>query len=252
MDTTSILNTPVLERHFLDENTIDEPTLNSIDDRNLQRTIITVYAHADDEVLPAAGTLLLMSRAGWRVHCIILTDGNHSSSPIKGVRHQEAEAAGGIIGATHEFHNLSECNFSSQEVVKVVEAAINRFNPNILITHAPQPERYGHRDHEVCAIAVSNVATRKNISLWYSAPPVFQRGFEPNFFVDITPVIKEKIEAIGCYDSESSKSFMQLDAILVLSRFWARELGQQDGYFEAFQIFRQCVDAKFFTALAAN
>jgi hypothetical protein len=43
---------------------------------------------------------------------------------------------------------------------------------------------------------------------------------------------------------------MQLDAILVLSRFWARELGQKDGYFEAFEISRQCVDANFFTAIA--
>ncbi|WP_414567494.1 hypothetical protein [Nostoc sp. CCY 9925] len=43
---------------------------------------------------------------------------------------------------------------------------------------------------------------------------------------------------------------MQLDAILVLSRFWARELGQKDGYFEAFEISRQWVDASFFTAIA--
>ncbi|MBW4522359.1 MAG: hypothetical protein KME16_22115 [Scytolyngbya sp. HA4215-MV1] len=45
---------------------------------------------------------------------------------------------------------------------------------------------------------------------------------------------------------------MQLDAILILSRFWARELGQQDGYFEAFQIFRQSVNADFFAALSSN
>ncbi|MBW4522358.1 MAG: PIG-L family deacetylase [Scytolyngbya sp. HA4215-MV1] len=137
------------------------------------RTVITIHAHADDEVLPAAGTLLLMSKAGWKVHCIVLTDGDQSSSPIKGKRLQEAEAAGKIIGATYEFHDLAECNFSTQEVVKLTEAAIDRLNPDLIITHAPQPERYGHRDHEVCAISVSNVATRKNVSLWYSAPPVF-------------------------------------------------------------------------------
>ena len=250
---SELIANKLVTNSFFEEEAIGvEPIGAALESSDVQRTIITIYAHADDEVLPAAGTLLLMSRAGWRVHCIVLTNGNHSSTSVKDVRFQEAEAAGEIIGATHEFHNLAECNFSSQEVVKVVEAAINKLNPTILITHAPQPERYGHRDHEVCAIAVSNVATRKNISLWYSAPPVFQRGFDPNFFVDITPVIKDKIDAIGCYDSESSKSFMQLDAILVLSRFWARELGRQDGYFEAFQIFRQCVDAKFFNALAIS
>jgi LmbE family N-acetylglucosaminyl deacetylase len=137
-------------------------------------------------------------------------------------------------------------------VIKVTEEAIRHWQPDLIITHAPQPEKYGHRDHEVCAIAVSNVATRKNITLWYSAPPVFLRGFEPNFFVDITSVIEEKVAAIGCYESEMNKAFMQLDAILVLSRFWARELGQKDGYFEAFEISRQCVDASFFTAIANN
>lgn len=215
-----------------------------------QRTVLTVYAHADDEVLPAAGTLHLMSKVGWKVHCLILTDGSLSSSPIKGTRHIEAEAAGKLIGATYEFYALEECNFSTQAVIKVTEEAIRRWQPDLIITHAPQPEKYGHRDHEVSAIAVSNVATRKNIPLWYSAPPVFLRGFEPNFFVDITSVIEEKIAAIGCYESEEAKTFMQLDAILVLSRFWARELGQKDGYFEAFEISRQWVDASFFAALA--
>lgn len=69
--------------------------------------------------------------------------------------------------------------------------------------------------------AVSNVASRKNIPLWYSAPPVFLCGFEPNFFIDITSVIEEKIATIGCYESKESKTFMQLEAILVLSHFRA-------------------------------
>ncbi|OUL18385.1 PIG-L deacetylase family protein [Nostoc sp. 106C] len=215
-----------------------------------QQTVLTIYAHADDEVLPAAGTLNLMSKAGWNVRCLILTDGSLSSSAVKGTRHQEAEAAGKIIGANYEFYALEECNFSTQAVIKVAEEAVKYWQPNLIITHAPQPEKYGHRDHEVCSIAVSNVATRKNIPLWYSAPPVFLRGFEPNFFVDITSVIEEKIAAIGCYESETSKVFMQLDAILVLSRFWARELGQMEGYFEAFEISRQWVNANFFNAMA--
>ncbi|WP_427157788.1 PIG-L deacetylase family protein [Aliinostoc sp. HNIBRCY26] len=217
-----------------------------------QQTVLTIYAHADDEVLPAAGTLRLMSQAGWHIRCLILTEGNLSSSSIKGTRHQEAEDAGKIIGASYEFYALEECVFSTQTVIKVTEDAINRWQPDLIITHAPQPEKYGHRDHEVCAIAVSNVATRRNIPLWYSAPPVFLRGFEPNFFVDITEVIEEKIAAIGCYESESNKAFMQLDAILVLSRFWARELGQKDGYFEAFEIARQWVNASFFHALSSK
>ncbi|MBD2778118.1 PIG-L deacetylase family protein [Iningainema tapete] len=225
--------------------------MNTLDSHNLnQRNVLTIYAHADDEVLPAAGTLSLMSKAGWNIRCLILTDGNLSSSAVKGKRHQEAEAAGKIIGASYDFYALEECNFSTQAVIKVTEEAIKHCLPDIIITHAPQPEQFGHRDHEVCAIAVSNVATRKNIPLWYSAPPVFLRGFEPNFFVDITSVIEEKIAAIGCYESEQEKAFMQLDAILVLSIFWARELGQKDGYFEAFQISRHCVDASFFSALA--
>jgi LmbE family N-acetylglucosaminyl deacetylase len=172
-----------------------------------QQTVLTIYAHADDEVLPAAGTLRLMSKAGWKIHCLILTDGNLSRSQVN-VRHLEAEAAGKLIGATYEFHALEESNFSTQAVIKVTEEAIKNWQPDLIITHAPQSEKYGHRAHEVCAIAVSNVATRKNISLWYSAPPVFLRGFEPNFFVDISSVIEEKIAAIGCYESEESKTFM--------------------------------------------
>lgn len=71
-----------------------------------QPTVLTIYAYADDEVLPAAGTLRLMSDAGWNVRSLILTDGNLSSSSIKDKRHQEAEAAGKLIGATYEFYAL--------------------------------------------------------------------------------------------------------------------------------------------------
>lgn len=204
-----------------------------------QRTILTVYSHTDDEVLPAAGTLHLMSQAGWNVHCLILTDGSHSRSAIKGIRNQ-AEAASKIVGATYEFYALEEYNLSTQTVIKVTEEALQLWQPDLIITHAPQPEKYRHRNHEVCASAVSNVATLRHIPLWYSAPTVFLPGFEPNFFVDITPVIESKIAAIGCYSSEQTKSFMQLNTLLVISQFWARELGQKDGYYEAFEIDKSC------------
>ena len=74
-----------------------------------------IYADADDEVLPAAGTLRLISQAGWNVHCLILTDSNLSSSAVKGKRHQEAEAVGEVIGATY-VHTLEESNFLTQAV----------------------------------------------------------------------------------------------------------------------------------------
>lgn len=89
-----------------------------------QQTVLTIYAHADDEVLPAAGTLRLMSNAGWKIHCLILTDGNLSRSPTKNVCHHEAEEAGKLIGATYEFYALEEGNFSTQAVIKVTEEAI--------------------------------------------------------------------------------------------------------------------------------
>ncbi|AFY72473.1 putative LmbE-like protein [Synechococcus sp. PCC 7502] len=213
----------------------------------LNPLVVSIHAHGDDEVLPCAGTLFLMSQVGWRVHCVVLTDGNHSSSPIKGLRQQEAIAAGKLIGATYEFHSLEECAFTAQEVIKLTERVIAQHQPSLIITHAPQSEKYGHRDHEVCAVGVSNVAIRKQITLWYSAPPVFMRGFLPNLFVDISSVIQTKIAAIQCYESETNKSFMKLESIINLSRFWAREVGHfEGGYFEAFQIDRQCVAQDFF------
>jgi LmbE family N-acetylglucosaminyl deacetylase len=91
-----------------------------------------------------------------------LTDGSLFSSQIKVTRHREAEAARKVIGATYDFYTFEESNFSTQAVIKV------------------------------------------------------------------------------------------LDAILVLSRLWARELGHKDGYFEAFEISRQCVSGNLFKALAQS
>ena len=83
--------------------------------KSVQRTILTIYADADDEVLPAAGTLRLMSLPGWNVRCLNLTDSNLSSSAVKGKQHQEAEAVGKVIGATY-VHTLEESNFLTQAV----------------------------------------------------------------------------------------------------------------------------------------
>lgn len=44
--------------------------------------------------------------------------------------------------------------------------------------------------------------------------------------------LEEKVAAIGCYESELNKVFMQLDSVLIMSRFWSRELGQKGAYFE--------------------
>ncbi|MBW4424947.1 MAG: hypothetical protein KME50_10955 [Nostoc desertorum CM1-VF14] len=70
--------------------------------------------------------------------------------------------------------------------------------------------------------------------------------------MNIISVIEENFPAIGCYESESNKAFMLLKSILVISRFWARDLGQKHGFYEDFENSRQCMDARFFTAIANN
>src|SRR5262245_34517477 len=67
-------------------------------------TAIAVAAHPDDIEFYMAGTLLLLSQAGWETHYLNLSSGNCGSTKLSSVatrrvRRAEARRASGILGA---------------------------------------------------------------------------------------------------------------------------------------------------------
>src|SRR5688572_19715113 len=116
----------------------------------MSQTALALFAHPDDIELVAAGTLLLLRRAGWEIHVMNLSSGNlgsmtQSSKDIAQTRRIEAQNAAQILGATWHppiAHDMEI--FYERNLLKQVAAVVRHVQPQIVFTHSPQDYMEDH------------------------------------------------------------------------------------------------------------
>jgi LmbE family N-acetylglucosaminyl deacetylase len=220
--------------------------------------ILVVAAHPDDEVLGCGGTVAAHAAAGDDVYIHILGEGATSRwteretadvSAVEALRDQ-AVRAGEILGAKDVvLHGMPDNRLDTiplLEVVKLVEAAIQRVRPDVVYTH------YGgdlNIDHAIVHRAVLTATrplgtTSVSDVLAFEVPSStewsFQRfgAFSPNVFVDISDILELKLRAIACYDSEG-RAFphpRSAEALAAIAKRWGSVAGC--GSAEAFELVR--------------
>jgi hypothetical protein len=81
-------------------------------------------------------------------------------------------------------------------------------------------------------------------------PPLMNNLFCPNFYVDITRFIGQKLSAIAQYQSEQDKPFVAEQAIRDRATWWARQAETHDlpgtRYYEAFRMTKAKLDPLWF------
>jgi LmbE family N-acetylglucosaminyl deacetylase len=110
----------------------------------------------------------------------------------------------------------------------IVEAALQDFAPDLVITHAPNDY---HPDHRALSHLVGDAAR-------YRAPVVHVDtlmgvGFEPTIYVDVTERFELKRQAIRCHQSQRPERFVESSE--VCNRFRAMQCNAPQGYAEAFR-----------------
>lgn len=147
----------------------------------LSKSVLSIFAHPDDESLVAGGTLAGCAAAGADVAIISLTRGENgpianpdlvSRETLGVMRESELRAAGNILGAVS-----AECLSypdgalyweDEAEIVGLLAAKIKEFQPEIVITFGPEG-LYWHPDH-IAAHRLTKMATellrKKDISPW--------------------------------------------------------------------------------------
>jgi N-acetylglucosamine malate deacetylase 1 len=187
-------------------------------------TVLAIFAHPDDDALSCLGTLAKCTQAHYQAHVLTLTYGENSTSAVDLVRLNEARRVAQLVGYSLTQQNLPDGRLSfNNELVSLVEQHIRQLRPQVVITHFPQGQGYGHQDHDQVAHAVVNAARRSSCvdCILYAEPPVQNWGFVPNFFVDITEQIEIKQHAIAMHRSESTKAYMLPDIAGLRGRWWA-------------------------------
>jgi LmbE family N-acetylglucosaminyl deacetylase len=193
------------------------------------RRALVVAAHPDDADVGAAGTALLLARAGWEVRYLVVTDGSKGSEDPRftpftlaatRVGEQRAAAARAGVGSVRFLGYTDGELVYSRELLGAITREIRDFRPFAVYTHDPEPVIINdgfvnHSDHRISGLATVDAVyptARDRLNF----PEQVRAGLEPhkvrelylwgsnspNFDADISAVIDDKIAALLTHASQ--------------------------------------------------
>jgi LmbE family N-acetylglucosaminyl deacetylase len=121
-------------------------------------TILSIWAHPDDETFQAGGIMAAASANGQRVVCVSATAGEHGTDDpvtwpperLGRVRRMEAAASMAVLGVTdHRFLGLEDGTLAGLEAAEHVERVaelLDEVRPDTILTFGPDGSTF-HTDH---------------------------------------------------------------------------------------------------------
>lgn len=215
--------------------------------------VLAVGAHPDDVEIMCSGTLFALHQLGHENHVASLTLGDCgsvelSAEEIRSIRHREAMKACEVLGATYhhaEFDDL--CIFNDDNSNRRVTALLREVDPLLVITHSPNDYM---SDHEMTSFLVRNACFYTSIPnyktkaraadstlsipyLYYAQPmdgiDIFGKKVIPQFYVDITGLMGQKLEMLACHQSQRNwlRAHHGMDEYIESVRRFNTSLGQR-------------------------
>jgi 4-oxalomesaconate hydratase len=188
----------------------------------MSRKVQVIGAHSADFVWRSGGAVAKAVENGGTAEVIALSYGERGESGelwkqegqtvenVKRIRHGEAEAAAGALGASFRCLDLGDYPLQiDADALNEIADAIRAFAPDVLITHTDRDPF--NPDHPVASVAVdrarglaagagveSGFATVSPPALFLFEPHQPELcNFTPTTFVDITSVIERKKAAMA-------------------------------------------------------
>ncbi len=179
--------------------------------------ILAIAAHPDDVELGCAGTLIKHAQKGQKVAVLDMTEGELGSRGTVALRYEEAAKAAQIMALSARENAKFRDGFfvNDENHQKQLIYYIRKYQPDIVITNAPQDRHPDHGRacklvHDACFLA----GLRHIVSLEENAIPqnawrpkrvfsmIQDMALEPDFYVDISDQMELKLEAIKAYGSQ--------------------------------------------------
>jgi LmbE family N-acetylglucosaminyl deacetylase len=180
------------------------------------RRVLAIGAHPDDLELACGGTLAKFVDSGHEVQGLVMSDGHRGGDALeRSLDAQRGAAFMGLTGMTH--HNFTDTDLlrHSQEMVGVIEAAIARYNPDIILTHSNHDQ---HQDHQAVHVATLRAARQHHSILCYESPSA-TRDFSPSVFVDIDDYVDAKVQAVKMHSDQLAKPYMTPERVRGIASF---------------------------------
>ncbi|NIG54305.1 bacillithiol biosynthesis deacetylase BshB1 [Chitinophaga sp. Cy-1792] len=178
--------------------------------------ILAIAVHPDDVELGCSGTLMMHAAKGMKTGVVDLTRGELGTRGTPEGRVLEAEAAGRIMGLeVRENLGLADGFFRNDTMEQMaIITAIRKYQPEIVLANAIDDR---HPDHGRAAKLIADscfLAGLRKISTQFNGEEqaawrpkqVFHflqdRYHEPDFVLDISPVMERKLDAIKAFSSQ--------------------------------------------------
>ncbi|MFW5714542.1 MAG: PIG-L deacetylase family protein [Brevefilum sp.] len=196
------------------------------------KSVLTVFAHPDDETFRAGGTLALLAAQGIRVHTLTATHGEAGSrgtppicskDELPGVRAEELRCACQALGLEPPIIlSYPDGQISSIEPTKILSdilETVDQVQPHSIISFS-KDGLSGHPDHiAIGQYALQAFHKRKSVQAFYSlavpqsiadALGMTQIRAVPDecitHTIDITRVWEPKLQAIRCHQTQLNES----------------------------------------------
>ncbi len=228
------------------------------------KSVLAVAAHPDDIEGGMGGTLILLKRAGWRLHYLNLCDGccgtvTEEAAAIVARREREARAACRRLGA--QFHppiapdlQLAPTTAAVAKVVSVIRLA----RPRILLLPSPADYMEDHMNASRIGVTAAFARGMRNfpcdpprrpildeITLYHAMPvglrDALRRRVLPGQYVDVSGLLKRKRRLYACHASQKEwlDKSQGLDSYLDAMEAGSREVGALSGRFAAAEGWRR-------------
>lgn len=225
--------------------------------------ILAVVSHPDDEILGLGGTLIKHVEDNDEVYCLILGEGVTSRKGLdedeKNEKLRELKKQTGKAGQVIGFKDIFFSDFPDNkfdevpllDIIQNVENHIDEIQPDIIYTHFYDDLNVDHRRTFEAVITATRPFGDYNTKEIYcfETPSSTEwnfknkkNNFDPNYFVDISDTIEEKMEALRLYENEMRNypHPRSPEAIKTIAKRWGTVVGKK--YVEAFELIRKVRD----------
>lgn len=222
-------------------------------DRSRSGDMLVIAPHPDDEILGVGGTMARCVQSGGRVTVLTVTAHMPPLYPKETYQRTIAEArsAHAVIGVTRSIFLDHPAVLLGEIPVPELNASILKVVEEVKPTTLLVPYYDRHIDHRLvfdAAMVASRpigvgkgiivLAAYETLSETHWNAPHLEPNFTPNWCVDVTDFIDQKLEAMSCYRSQLHQypAPRSLEALRALALFRGSQAGM--GYAEGFHVIR--------------
>lgn len=224
----------------------------------MNKKILIIAAHPDDEVLGCFGTVSRLIKEGYEAYTLILGEGKTSRDEIRSNNNKkdeieelniEIQKANKTIGIKKVFiESFPDNRFDSVDlldIIKVITKVKEEVNPDIIFTHYENDLNIDHQLTYKAVITATRPMKDECVKEIYSFEILsssewnYPLSFSPDTFFDISTTIDLKIKAMKEYKSELCEypHPRSLEGIKLNSRYHGMRVGKNN--IEAFKTIRR-------------